>query len=64
MQAVDGWLEDTYPTHSTQPEMVVMVVHSLIIHRERHQIDILLPALLPQAEKDIIRHQYSDIQAL
>ena len=64
MQDVDGWLEDTYPTHSTTgrdvacqpPEMVVMVVRMAFIVRD--QIDILLPALLPQAYVNIIRHQY------
>lgn len=42
MQDVDGWLEDTYPTHSTTrrdvacqpPEMVVMVVRIAFIIRE------------------------------
>lgn len=58
MQDVDGWLEDTYPTHSTTgrdvacqpPEMVVMVVHSFIIRGD--QIDIRLPVLLPQEPKN------------
>lgn len=42
MQDVDGWLEDTYPTHSTTrrdvacqlPEMVVTVVRIAFIIRE------------------------------